>query len=115
VSVLRARTIELEALWETNKAQLAELEGVRRSLGTSARHETDTGRDRGPTVIESAPRRSLRVLSVDDQPALAQMVRHMLAPEGHVVVTCGSGEEALALLEEERFDVVVSDVGMAPG
>jgi signal transduction histidine kinase len=65
--------------------------------------------------FDFAPRRALRILAVDDQPALAQMIQHMLAPEGHAVVTCGSGEEALGLLEEERFDVVVSDVGMGSG
>jgi PAS domain S-box-containing protein len=57
----------------------------------------------------------LRVLAVDDQPALAQMVADMLEPSGHRVTTSTSGEEALARLAEERFDVVVSDVGMGSG
>jgi PAS domain S-box-containing protein len=64
---------------------------------------------------DAAPRRALRILAVDDQPALAQMIQHMLEPEGHAVVTCGSGEEALGLLAEGQFDVVVSDVGMGSG
>jgi PAS domain S-box-containing protein len=57
----------------------------------------------------------LRILAVDDQQALAQMVADMLEPSGHRVTTCTSGEEALARLAEERFDVVVSDVGMGSG
>jgi len=39
----------------------------------------------------------------------------MLHPAGHLVKMAGSGEEALALLAAERFDVVVSDMGMGAG
>ena len=73
-----------------------------------------SGRDR-ENGVDATPRQALRILAVDDQPALAQMIQHMLEPEGHAVVTCSSGEEALGLLQDEPFDVVVSDVGMGSG
>jgi PAS domain S-box-containing protein/diguanylate cyclase (GGDEF)-like protein len=61
-----------------------------------------------------APRR-LRILAVDDEPAMGSMIRRMLRPDGHTVVTATTGEEALQRLAVERFDVVISDVGMGPG
>jgi PAS domain S-box-containing protein len=85
------------------------------SLPAAIDHSHRQRRSDVEVPFDFAPRRALRILAVDDQPALAQMIQHMLAPEGHAVVTCGSGEEALGLLEEERFDVVVSDVGMGSG
>jgi CheY-like chemotaxis protein len=43
------------------------------------------------------------------------MVAFMLEPDGHTVVTASSGEEALARLAAEPFDLVLSDVGMGAG
>ncbi len=60
----------------------------------------------------TAPR---RILAVDDEPALARMIALMLAPEGHSVVTATSAEEALERLAAERFDLVVSDLGLGAG
>jgi CheY-like chemotaxis protein len=59
--------------------------------------------------------RPLRVMAVDDEPAVGSMVRRILRPHGHSVVTATSGEEALERLAGEPFDVLISDVGMGPG
>ena len=59
--------------------------------------------------------RPLRVLAVDDEPALGRMAALMLAPDGHNVVVATSGEEALERLAAESFDLVISDVGMGAG
>jgi PAS domain S-box-containing protein len=61
------------------------------------------------------PERALRVLAVDDEPAMTKAVSRMLRPAGHVVKMAASGEEALAMLAAEPFDVVVSDMGMGAG
>jgi len=55
------------------------------------------------------------VLAVDDEPTVGNMVRRILRPQGHSVVTATSGEEALELLVREAFDLLISDVGMGPG
>jgi PAS domain S-box-containing protein len=72
-----------------------------------------------PTPLESVatqrPARALRVLAVDDEPAMTKAVSRMLRPAGHLVKTAASGEEALELLAVESFDVVVSDMGMGSG
>lgn len=53
-----------------------------------------------------------RVLVVDDEPELASMMRDALEAAGHEVATAESGAVALALLEETRFDAIVSDLRM---
>ncbi|HEY2730188.1 MAG TPA: HD domain-containing phosphohydrolase [Polyangia bacterium] len=56
-----------------------------------------------------------RVLYVDDEPVLCRAFARLFHERGDVqVVTAGSPEDALGLLERERFDVVVSDLRM-PG
>jgi CheY-like chemotaxis protein len=68
-----------------------------------------------PVVVTSWPTTALRVLTVDDEPAMTKAVVRMLRPGGHTVVTAASGEEALEKLSAEPFDVVLSDMGMGPG
>jgi len=55
-----------------------------------------------------------RVLVVDDEPDLTDLVREMLEAAGHEVAIAESGELALALLDAGRFDAIVSDLWM-PG
>jgi CheY-like chemotaxis protein len=66
-------------------------------------------------VAQLEPSRSLRILSVDDEPMMTKAVVRMLKPAGHVVTVAASGEEALEKLIEQTFDVVVSDMGMGAG
>jgi CheY-like chemotaxis protein len=54
----------------------------------------------------------LRILAVDDEPMMTKAVVRMLKPAGHLVSVAASGEEALAKLAEQTFDVVLSDMGM---
>ena len=46
---------------------------------------------------------------------MTRAVSRMLRPAGHQVKTAASGEEALALMAAETFDVVLSDMGMGSG
>jgi CheY-like chemotaxis protein len=57
----------------------------------------------------------LRVLAVDDEPAMTKAVVRMLRAGGHAVSVAESGEGALEQLAASAFDVVVSDMGMGPG
>jgi two-component system response regulator AtoC len=58
--------------------------------------------------------RSLRLLIVDDEAKLAELLKRFLEQEGHRVTTAASGEEARELLESRDFDAVVTDLRM-PG
>jgi two-component system NtrC family sensor kinase len=53
-----------------------------------------------------------RVLVVDDEPELAEVMRDMLESAGHEVAIAESGEVALELLATARFDAIVSDLRM---
>jgi two-component system NtrC family sensor kinase len=53
-----------------------------------------------------------RVLVVDDEPEIADLIRAVLEGAGFDVVTAESGAVALEMLAEARFDVIVSDVRM---
>lgn len=53
-----------------------------------------------------------RVLVVDDEPMLVNLLHHLLRHAGFEVVTAPDGGAALALVRRERFDLVLSDVMM---
>lgn len=57
---------------------------------------------------------SLRVLVIDDEEAIRQLVEEVLLSDGHRVDSAGGGEAALALIGRNRYDVIVSDWKM-PG
>jgi two-component system KDP operon response regulator KdpE len=54
------------------------------------------------------------VLVVDDEPAIVRLVKAKLTADGYAVITADRGEQALALLEDERPDLIVLDL-MMPG
>jgi signal transduction histidine kinase/ActR/RegA family two-component response regulator len=61
---------------------------------------------------EPDPVTGLRVLVVDDDLDAREVVKRLLEERRSVVSTAGSAEEAMRLLREKRFDVLVSDIGM---
>ncbi len=62
------------------------------------------------------PRGRERVLVVDDEPALAKMIKKMLEKQGYDVVSCTNGVEALEVFRnppsETGFDLVITDMTM---
>ena len=62
----------------------------------------------------NAPERPPCVLIVDDERANRDLLKVMLAPEGFLLLTASSGEEALALLAHQPPDLILLDV-MMPG
>ena len=53
-----------------------------------------------------------KVLVVDDEVTLRDMIRMVLEDAGHVVVTASNGAEALEVLARERAEVVLMDIMM---
>src|SRR5919197_3388373 len=57
-----------------------------------------------------------RILVVDDDAASRGLMAQILGEDGHRVIGCADGQEAIARLEEEKgsegFDAVVSDIRM---
>ena len=54
----------------------------------------------------------LRILVVDDEPLVCEMVKAMLLQDGHDVDTAGGGREGLTRFDAEHFDLVLADYRM---
>ncbi len=59
---------------------------------------------------ETAP----RILAVDDNPEIREIIRVLLSGEGYTVLEAGNGPDALAALENGTFDLIILDI-MMPG
>ena len=53
-----------------------------------------------------------RILIVDDEPDIRQLVALILKSAGHATATVNSGKEALQILDGEDFDMVILDIMM---
>lgn len=55
----------------------------------------------------------LRVLVVDDDPTIVEVLSAFLDTKGYTVHTAANGQQALEAIEREEFDLVISDIEMA--
>jgi DNA-binding NtrC family response regulator len=65
--------------------------------------------------VEAEANRSKRVLLIEDDPSHALMMQKCLRSLGGVIEHARTRAEAIRLLSEDRFDVVVLDVGLPDG
>ena len=56
----------------------------------------------------------MRILIIEDEPALAEQLRVALIDQGYAVDHAGNGQDGLHLGQEESFDAVILDLGL-PG
>lgn len=56
----------------------------------------------------------VRILVVDDEVNIVQVLETLLQRQGYLVRTAANGREALQRLQEEDFDVMVADIRMEP-
>ncbi|PKN85671.1 MAG: two-component system response regulator CreB, partial [Deltaproteobacteria bacterium HGW-Deltaproteobacteria-1] len=54
----------------------------------------------------------LRILIVDDEPAIADAIRYVLETDGFETLSLSEGSPVLPLLQSERIDLIVLDVGL---
>lgn len=66
-------------------------------------------------VDEAEPQQTagLNILFVEDDPTLRMLTGEVMEELGHQVSSCESAEAALEMLEQRRFDVLLTDVGLA--
>jgi putative two-component system response regulator len=62
--------------------------------------------------LRNAPADSPHCLIVDDEPALRQLLSHLMGDVGFTCLEAGNGEEALAVLERQEVSLVLSDLRM---
>jgi CheY-like chemotaxis protein len=60
-------------------------------------------------ILETQP---LRILAVDDEKQIVDLLSLMLKGLGHKVIGVTDGQEALNYIEKEEFDLVITDLGM---
>ncbi len=63
---------------------------------------------------ETAPARPARILVLDDEKSIAELLSEMLGLLGHTTTVCHAGAQALEELDKAEFDVILSDFRM-PG
>jgi CheY-like chemotaxis protein len=56
----------------------------------------------------------MRILAVEDEPEYLEMLQEVMKSLGHTITLAAGGEEALAILDRQPIDVIISDVAM-PG
>jgi putative nucleotidyltransferase with HDIG domain len=79
--------------------------------------ETESSLTQAESKLASLPsnhQHVARVLAVDDEAAARKLLSIILGPPAFRCTTAGNGEEALAALQREPFDAVISDLQM-PG
>ena len=85
------------------------------SLTNMENNGSGTAQTQGPSAARNAGLQRpdgtpVRVLVVDDEPSLAELLGSVLRYEGWNVVTAGSGAEAVRAAREFRPDAVVLDI-----
>jgi len=62
-----------------------------------------------PSLFLASPRKSCRVLIVDDSFAIQKVMRRWLECSGCTVTIAENGKAGLALLKEQQFDITFMD------
>jgi CheY-like chemotaxis protein len=52
------------------------------------------------------------ILVVDDEEFIRTLIKEVLDPQGHTVITASSGKEAFQLCHERSFDLLITDLEM---
>ncbi len=65
-----------------------------------------------PNPIRPSDHHGTRILVVDDQPDLADLIKTVLGEEGYNVSVCTDGREAISRIEKEKPAAVILDVMM---
>lgn len=55
-----------------------------------------------------------RILIIEDNGPLREMLKNALGPEGHSIFEAANGGEGISLFERQEFDLVITDIIM-PG
>ncbi len=53
-----------------------------------------------------------RILVVDVEESITQIVEHLLTAKGHQVICAVNGKEALKIVERQTIDLVITDIVM---
>src|SRR5579864_8924354 len=106
----RADVGQLSGSW---RGRSFSLEGRRGAIpggpGAALAVQPGSNRNVSPDVAD----RPARILIVDDERHSRQVLEAMLGPEGFVLLTAVSGEDALAVVAQQSPDLILLDIMMA--
>lgn len=54
----------------------------------------------------------MRILVAEDEPIMLKTIELRLKKDGHTVITTDNGRDALATIEKEELDLVITDIMM---
>ena len=81
----------------------------------SARTAVPAAPTRPRATSSEAPARPVRILLVEDHSDTARIMKRLLKADGHEVELAGDVATALKLVEEQPFDLLLSDLGLPDG
>ncbi len=64
--------------------------------------------------IQDSRKEGLKILAIDDEIQIVELIQLMLKEAGHEVISCSDSEKALEMIKNQDFDLVLTDLGM-PG
>ena len=64
--------------------------------------------------LRSEPLKTLKILAIDDETQIVDLIQLMLKEVGYEVLSCSNSEKAVNIIKNEDFDLVLTDLGM-PG
>ncbi|HUY32227.1 MAG TPA: response regulator [Pirellulales bacterium] len=109
-SAARAEELRIAASLMKPIKQSELFDAIMTSLGVSLRRDDTAAPVAGPAAPEFG--RVLKLLLAEDNAVNQKLVVRLLEKRGHQVTIAGNGREALAVLERDRFDLVLMDVQM---
>jgi PAS domain S-box-containing protein len=107
----RAEQLDIAAYLDKPVFQSELLRAIGKALGVSTRDGASAPVSRQPPAVEKAAR-SLRILLAEDNPANQKMALHFLDQRGHAVEIAQDGLQALEMIRQKGYDVVLMDVEM---
>jgi CheY-like chemotaxis protein len=63
-------------------------------------------------AVKASVKKKKYILLVDDDPAIRQVLLHLLTEEGYVVLLAANGVEAVEFVSARQFDLVLLDLNM---
>ncbi|HEU0075055.1 MAG TPA: ATP-binding protein [Dehalococcoidia bacterium] len=100
-------------IWTENRPEGGSVFHIDLPVGVEEEHEVASGGGPGAETPPSAVS-GRRVLVVDDEISIRQLLSEILVLDHHSVAVASSGVEATDLAERESFDVIITDMKM-PG
>jgi len=110
----------LTVVWHTVKDSEGFIDLASDATGTLFTLHFPATREPVPELLQAPEFQGLkgsgeRILVVDDDPGQREMLSVLLERLAYCVSTASSGQEALAIMPEEGFDLVILDMIMEPG